>query len=123
MSLKDSISCAQDVVSAAIASGTSLSNAVNLGGLRLFGFIMPSGWTTAALTFLASFDNGSTYVTMESVYDGTEITYTVSPPGYYPLPNPQIFAAVTDMKVQSGPSSAPVNQTADRAIQLVLRSI
>lgn len=123
MSLKDTISCAEELQTATIASGTSLSNAVNLGGLRLFGFVMPSSWTTAALTILASFDNGSTYVSMESLYDGTEITYTVLPPGYYPLPNPQIFAAVTNIRIQSGTSSAPVNQAADRAIQLVLRSI
>lgn len=123
MSLKDTISCAEELQTATISSGASLSNAVNLGGLRLFGFIMPSSWTTAALTILASFDNGSTYVTMESVYDGSEITYAVSPPGYYPLPNPQIFAAVTNLKVQSGTSALPVNQGADRTIQLVLRSI
>lgn len=123
MSLKDTISCAEELLSAAISSGTSLSNGINLGGLRLFGFVMPSGWDAAALTFLVSYDNGSTYIPMKSVYDGTEITYVVNASGFYPLPNPQVFAAVTNIKAQSGPSSSPVNQTADRAIQLVLRSI
>lgn len=112
-----------DIMTATIASGSSLSGAVNLEFNRLFGFIMPSGWDAASLTFLASYDNGSTYIPMKSVYDGTEITYVVNASGFYPLPNPQVFAAVTNIKAQSGPSSSPVNQTADRAIQLVLRSI
>lgn len=106
-----------------ISNGTSLSNAVPVIGLKLFGIVMPSGWDAAGLTILASYDNGSTYIPMKSVYDGTEITYVVNASGYFPLPNPQVFAAVTNIKVQSGTSASPVNQTADRAIQLVLRSI
>lgn len=106
-----------------IASGASLSNGVDLGVLKLFGFIMPAGWDAAALTVLASFDGGTTYIPMKSLYDGTEITYVVNASGYFPLPNPQVFAAVTNLKVQSGTSASAVNQTADRNIQLVLRSI
>jgi len=123
MAVRDTVSCAEDFPSALITSGTSLSNSVNLGGLRLFGFIMPSGWDAALLTVLVSFDNGATYVMMESLYDGSELTYTVNASGYFPLPNPQVFAAVTNIKLQSGPSASPVNQTADRSIQLVLRGI
>ena len=116
---------------ATISSGTSLSNAVDISSVfksdsraaGLFGFIMSSGWDAALLTILASFDGGTTYIPMKSLYDGTEITYTVNASGYFPLPNPQVFAAVTNIKLQSGISASPVNQTADRAIQLVLRSI
>lgn len=106
-----------------ISSGTSLSNAVPVIGLKIFGFLMPSGWDAAALTVLVSMDYGVTYVPMKSLYDGTEITSVVNASGYFPLPNPQVFAAVTNIKLQSGTSASPVNQTADRAIQLVLRSI
>lgn len=123
MAIRDTVSCAEELVIATISSGTSLSNSINLGGLRFFGFLMPSGWDAAALTVLASFDNGATFVQMKSAYDGTEITYVVSPPGFYPLPNPQVLAAVPMLKIQSGTSASPVNQTADRVIQLVLRSI
>jgi len=116
---------------ATISSGTSLSNAIDIASVfksdaraaSLFGIVMPSGWDAAGLTILASFDYGVTFVPMKSLYDGTEITYVVNASGYFPLPNPQIFAAVTNIKVQSGTSASPVNQTADRAIQLVLRSI
>ncbi len=115
---------------ATISSGTSLSNAIDIASVfksdaraaSLFGFVMPSGWNAAGLTILASYDNGVTFVPMKSLYDGTEITYVVNASGYFPLPNPQIFAAVPMIKLQSGTTAAPVNQAADRAIQLVLRS-
>ncbi len=123
MAIRDTVSCAEDLPIALIASGTSLSNGINLGGLRLFGIVMPSGWDAAGLTILASYDNGSTYIPMKSFYDGTEITYVVNATGYFPIPNPQVLAAATNIKIQSGTSASPVNQTADRSIQLVLRSI
>ncbi|NTU77322.1 MAG: hypothetical protein HGA90_05865, partial [Alphaproteobacteria bacterium] len=56
-----------DNVTATIASGTSLSDAQNLGGLRLFGLVMPAAWTTANLTFQASFDGGATWGDSSSV--------------------------------------------------------
>ena len=127
---------AEELVTATIGSGTSLSNGVNLQrlidptsgenkrcGLRLFGFIMPSGWDSAALTVLASYDAGTTWGPMKSLYDGTEITYVVNASGFFPLPNPQIFAAAPMIKIQSGTSASRVDETADRAIQLVLRSM
>ena len=123
MALLDKVTPVATEEGCVISNGTSLSNAVPVIGLKLFGIVMPSGWDAAGITILASFDNGSTFVPMKSLYDGTEITYVVNASGYFPLPNPQIFAAVTNIKVQSGTSASPVNQTADRAIQLVLRSI
>ncbi|MER2520291.1 MAG: hypothetical protein ABTQ34_06350 [Bdellovibrionales bacterium] len=123
MSLKDTISCAEELLNATVSSGASLSGAMRLGGLRLFGFIMPSSWDAAELTVLGSFDGGTTFVPIKSSYDGTEITFVVNASGFFPLPNPQIFAAVPMIKLQSGTSASPVNQAADRAIQLVLRSI
>jgi hypothetical protein len=123
MSVKDTVSTAWELTSATIANGASLSNSISLGGLRLFGFIMPNAWTTAGLTVLASLDLGATFVPMKSLYDGTEITYVVNASSYFPIPNPQVLAAVPMIKLQSGSSAVPVNQGADRSIGLVLRSI
>lgn len=106
---------------ASIASGTSISGAINLGGLRLFAIVMPSSWTTANLTFQASYDGGTTWVNM---YDasGTELNITASASRMIYL-DPYIFSSVPMIKVRSGTSASPVNQAADRTITLVLRAV
>lgn len=124
MSLKDSISCAQDVVSAAIASGTSLSNAVNLGGLRLFGIVMPSAWNAADLSFQASMNNGTIW---NDVYDGNVLTggseYIISAAASrYIVLDPTAFCTITTIRIRSGTAGTPIIQTADRSLQLILRS-
>jgi hypothetical protein len=123
MSLKDDYICGWDVVPALFESNAAQSGPVNLGGLRLFGFIMPAAWTTANLTFLVSFDNGATWEPLKSMYDGSEVIAVVGAGGYYPLPDPRLFAAVPMVKLQSGVTGATVNQAAVRTIKLVLRSI
>ncbi len=120
MSLKDTIASALELQTTTISSGAFLSNAVNLGGLRLFGLIMPAAWDAAAVTVLASFDGGATW---NNIYDaaGNEYTIIVGASRHVIL-DPTAFAAIPMIKIQSGTSASPVNQTADRAIQLILRS-
>lgn len=110
-----------DTVSATISSGTSLSGAVNLGGLRLFGIVMPSTWTTANLTFQMSYDGGTTWVNM---YDasGNELTVAASTSRYIAL-DPLLYSSVSMIKVRSGTSSASVSQGQDSTLQLSLRAI
>lgn len=106
---------------ASIASGQSLSGAVNLEGLRLFGLVMPAAWTAANVTFQVSSDNG---VSWQNMYDasGNEMSVTVGVSRFVAL-DPALFAAVSMIKVRSGTSGAPVNQGQDSAITLVLRSV
>ena len=103
-----------------IASGESLSGAIYLGGIRLFGLVMPSTWTTANLTFQVSVD-GTTY---QNLYDGdgTEVQVTTAA-GYTHTLDPALFAAIPFVKVRSGTSGTPVNQGGDRTIGLILRSV
>jgi hypothetical protein len=110
-----------DFVPAVIAGGQSVSGAVSLGGLRLFGLVMPSAWTAAGVTFQMSPDGGATW---NNVYDvnGNEITVTAGTSRFIAL-DPANFAAVPMLKLRSGTSGTPVNQGADRTIQLVLRAI
>lgn len=108
-------------VSVSILTGAAVSNSLNLESLRLFGIVMPAAWTAASLTFQASFDGGTTWVNMYES-SGTEISVTASTSRYIAL-DPVIFASITMIKVRSGTSGTPVNQTADRALGLVLRSI
>ena len=107
--------------SATIAAGTSLSAAVNLGGLRLFGLSMPSAWTTAAITFQSSYDNG---VTWQNMYDasGNEVMITAAASRNIAL-DPVLFSAIPMIKVRSGTAGSAVNQAQDSVVTLVLRSV
>lgn len=112
-----------------IENGASMSDAVRLnkmdsvklGGLRLFGIVIPSAWTAANLTFQTSYDG----VTYQNLYDkdGSEETVTVTDTDTSIWLNPATFAAVPFLKIRSGTSGTPVNQAAARDILLVLRSV
>jgi len=124
MAIRDTISCAEELVNATISSGTSLSNSVNLGGLRLFGFVMPSEWDAADISFQASVDGGTTW---NDIYDGNVATggteYVIdAAASRYIILDPTAFCAITMIKIRSGTSGTPVNQTTNRKLQLVLRS-
>lgn len=110
-----------DTLSATIANGQSLSGALNLGGLRLFGIVMPAAWTTASLTFQMSPDNG---VTWNDMYDalGSEFVVAADVSRFIML-DPFSFSAVQWLKVRSGTAGTPVAQGADRLLNLVLRSV
>ncbi|GIQ73197.1 hypothetical protein [Bradyrhizobium sp. RD5-C2] len=102
-----------------IALGASLSGALYVGEKIAVGILMPAaGWDAAALTFLASVDGQN----FSSVYDssGNELTVQVAASRYIYL-DPTAFVGVNQIKVRSGTSAAPVNQTAARALTLVTR--
>ena len=105
------------IFSAIIDAGGSLSPAVDLIDTRLFGFQMPSAWTTAAMTFSVSADG----VTYNDLYDdtGAEVNLTVSASKFIVLSNPQRFLGIRYIKVRSGTTGSAVNQAADRTIKLV----
>lgn len=102
------------------AAGAASSNAVDLrqaltndglpesAELRLVGFGIPSAWTAAKLTLLASFDDGRTF---QSVYDasGTEYQMTVIAGGYCLL-LPGDLVGIKQLKLQSGVTGTTVNQ-------------
>ena len=117
---------------ATIASGASLSDAINLNsmapnslgqtpksGLRLFGIVMPSSWTTANLSFQASIDGGTTYVDIMDA-TGTEYVVTAGTSRFIPV-DPTPFSAISLLKVRSGTTGTPVNQSGTRTLTLVLR--
>lgn len=113
---------AHDVGSVTIASGTSLSGGVALGDQRLFGIVMPSSWTAANLTFQASVDGGQTWHNLRDK-DGNEITAVVSAAGDGINLDYTQFTHWPMIKIRSGTAASAVNQGADRALTLILRSI
>lgn len=112
-----------DQLQTTISANQSESSPINLGKYvdagrgGFFGIYMPSGWTTANITFKVSRDGG---VTWQPVYDTDHNVYTVNSPNandYIILSQPA-FAGLRYIKLVSGTTSTPVIQTASRTIYL-----
>ena len=106
---------------ATIATGTAVSDAVDLGSSSLVGLATPAGWTTAVITFQVSID-GTTYFDYETAL-GAEVTLASTAASRYRALDPADLAGVRYLKVRSGTSAAPVNQTGGDVIQLVTRKL
>jgi hypothetical protein len=112
-------------LTATISSGSAVSGAVNLSKYRVAAIVMPSGWDTAAITFLASSSPGGPFA---PVYDdaGNE----VSIPSAAAVAGRVIvdagvlrkLEALSYVQLRSGTAGTPVNQTASRVIQLLVKS-
>lgn len=102
-----------------ILSGTAVSDGtLLLGGRVVVGVFMPAAWTTAGLSFQAAPVPGGTYVPIVDT-SGSEVTYTVGVSTYVAI-DPTSFLGVNHLKLRSGTSGTPVNQTADRTLTLML---
>lgn len=105
-----------------IKSGQSQSEPVDLTGQILVGIRIPaSGWSSnAALTFLHTPDLTGTF---KSVYTATgselQVTIGIADSEIRDIPELNFSGFI---KLRSGTAQTPVNQGADRAIELVLRS-
>lgn len=104
--------------SVTIANGASLSGALNIDQRNLFALLMPTSWTSAAMTFQGSYD-GTNYF---DLYDetGTEISFTVAASRYVLISSPIKFLGLKKLKVRSGTSGSAVNQGADRVIGVIV---
>jgi hypothetical protein len=105
-----------------IALGTSLSGAINLGAARVRGILMPSAWTTAALSFLVSIDGVNFAELIDARVNGYSFGagYPVAASQYL-LIDPVIFDGIPIIKVRSGTAASPVNQAASALITLIQR--
>lgn len=103
-----------------IASGASLSAAIELKGTVPVAIVMPATWTAAALTFQGSADG----VTYGNVYStgGSEMTAQAAATRFILL-EPADFVAIRWLKVRSGTSGTPVNQAAERTLTVVERPV
>ena len=114
MSTKDSIHKPRDLVTATIASGASVTQNLDAGGLTPMGVSIPAAWDAANLTVLVSSDLG---VTFQPMFDGNGNEYTITAAaGEYILLDPSVFAVIRRFQFRSGTSAAPVNQSASRSL-------
>lgn len=115
--------------SVVIASGASQSGEIDCSGADILGIVVPTGWTAAAITFLAAVreDQAGSADTFVPIYDdaGTELTIasgTVAAGRFIAL-RPDIAPLTRGpwrIKLRSGVAATPVNQAADRTIIVVL---
>lgn len=101
-----------------IASGASLSDAVDIEGAAIVGIQMPASWTAAALTFQGSSDD----LTFGNISNdaGAEKSITVSASAFVSIPVSSFLGGCSSVKVRSGTAATPVNQAGDRSIILTL---
>lgn len=109
------------LVPVTIASGASLSPEVNVNDMTIVGVEMPAAWDAAALTFAALTADGSTFGVVRDD-TGTEVTVaSVAASAYVAIPAATAakLVGLGRVKVRSGTSGVPVNQTGNRSFFLV----
>ncbi len=111
-----------EIVNATIASGASLSAQVNIGDRQLCGIYVPTGWTTAVITFQASPDGGITFGELVDIA-ATAISVSSITADKFVALDPARFRCVNCIKVRSGTSGAAVNQGSDVTLKLLTRYV
>lgn len=112
------------VLPVTIASGQSVSAAIDLSGTVLVALVVPAAWTTAALTFLASPTKDGTF---GDVYgdDGVEVAVgsgsVVAGRVIVPAGILENLAPLRFLKIRSGTAAVAVNQAADRNLSLIVK--
>lgn len=104
-------------LTATILINTALSDAVELSGADIIRFSMPVAWTAADITFQISDDGGTTFrdLYMEWGFElgmWVDAGWSIETSVFLRLQN------IDQIKIRSGTSGAPVNQTAERLILL-----
>lgn len=108
---------------ATILNGASVSDVIDLKSYSVVGVIMPSAWTTAAVTIEVSHNNGE-FVGL--VYDdlGAQVNTVASP-----TVSSAYTLSLTGMvpyrfvKVRSGTTASPVNQGGNRDVVIISRKL
>lgn len=110
------------VRSATIASGGSQSGEITVNDGRVTGIQMPADWDAANLTALGSNAEGGTFYPIYDS-DGNELTISAADDRYLSLSaaEQELLSAPKVIKLRSGTAGAPVNQTADRALSVILK--
>lgn len=107
-------------LTATIASSASLSDAIDVSGTTICGYIMPASWTSADITFQASVD-GTNFFDLYDQY-GIEVKHSAAASHFVQL-TPADMASIRFVKFRSGTSGSAVSQASQRVITLVTRAI
>ena len=102
-----------------ISSGQSESSVLELVSETIVGIYMPSAWDAADIGFRASYDNTSFSDISEL---GSALTAQAAADQYVPLDFTK-FVGVAYLKFKSESGGVAVNQTADRVLIPVFRTL
>lgn len=116
----------QTLVPAIIAAAGNLSPEVDIGNYgSVVGIQVPANWTTAGISFQCSVDGGTTWGEVTDI-TGTAIAVTSLTGGtlvYFVALDPARLKGMRAIKVRSGTQAAPVAQTNQVTLQLVVRQV
>ena len=106
-------------VTATIANGASLSDAILINEAAVVGIKMPAAWTAADLTLQAAGEDAES--TFNNVYDQeeTEVTIQADASRHIVL-EPAKFIGIKWLKIRSGTAASAVNQGGARSIVVYL---
>lgn len=112
-----------DVVPVTIANGAALSDAADVSAGEIVGIEIPA-FTNAALSFQVSVDGGATFRDLYNA-DGTTETSSGASTGARIIAAPAALkeTGAALVKVRSGLTGAPVNQGAQRIVNLILQRL
>lgn len=106
-------------LSTTIANGAALSSAVTLSRRPILSILVPSGWDDAVLTFQVSIDGITFYELLDE--DGGAVSLTVAAGTVARITNLDQWAGFNYLKIRSGTSGTPVNQSGAVTIYLTVR--
>ena len=107
------------MIEAAIYAGADgLSDVVDLLGGVLVAIQMPATWVAADLTFQVSLD-GVNFANLYDI-DGNEIVVSAAASRVIGLTDVERWLSGGKIKIRSGTSGTPVNQTAERKLKLAV---
>lgn len=106
-----------DAGSVTIADNASLSDALFLGGYLLKAVVIPATWVTATVITFSVSQDGTTYYDLYKDVNGTltEVSVPVAASRFIVM-DPTLFWGIQYLKIRSGTSGSPVNQTEDAGV-------
>lgn len=101
-----------------ISVGQTDSAAIDLSGLELVGFFIPSNFTATSISIQTAPSSGGTYVAAQDGY-GSTYSITVAANKYVPISNFNVVAGLRFIKLTAGTTQA----STDAIITLAIRSL
>lgn len=113
----------RSLLTATIASGESVTAAIDLGNTSLVGFVAPAAWTTAALNIGVSVD-GTNWATaaLDSFGSAVSSWSSVTAGAAYSV-DPAAMLPWRYIRFRSGTQASPVNQSAARTFTVITRPL
>ncbi|MBI9073398.1 MAG: hypothetical protein JEY94_17480 [Melioribacteraceae bacterium] len=106
-------------VSVKFLAGQSISEILTLNSQKIIGFRIPNDWDSANLTILNATPEYPDYA--DVITETASELEVLAVAGKYTKVSPDDFAGFDNIKLRSGISSSPVNQTSERIIEVRVR--